>query len=387
MRLRKNKKGAGEILGLSPLLIIGILAVLYFTGVIGDYKGGGSAATTNTLATTQSNTGPTIVQLQDDGCPTTKLTSLIPNVYNKLNETADNFDVTMRMYDATSQSFVATFTDTTNPSGTNVPCGRDYEWRILSVDGAMGDNSIISGVSVDGGVATVINDNVRGSAVQFKSAGGQQTFNIDGQRAGVLEFRSNDNILNDLDFSGDDASASDFELTAANFTGPSSNTSYTSVSAGQYLDKTLEFESATNTAWVNFIDQGGYACIDRSTTTWKQPSSVTLEHNGIITTLTDVKDQGKLTSGENEVFSDFEDCYLIPAGEYTSRMSGKLRVRVQANTDPVHAASQADNINVRFYAINNYLSRDGFTLKKGAATDAIPAAATSTLQRAFWSIA
>lgn len=385
-KMRYNKKGE-----MHPGWIIGIIATLL---VVGGYitipglqigKGGSSAGTTTVVAQ-PPGTIPPVIQLAASDCPpNTLLTNIYPNVYNSLNTTSDPFDVTMRIYDATSGQWITTLTDTTNPSAYAANCGVNLEGRILTVDGAMGDNSIIHSASVDVGSVQVVNDDVRGSVMRFKTKGGSQTFTIQGERGGPLEFRSNDNILNDLDFNSNDASATDFELTGANFTSPTSNTSYTSVSSGQYLDKTVEFESATDTAWVNYFDQGGYDCLDHSTTTWKKPSSVTLEHNGAVTTLQDYKALGKLTNGEAQLFSNWEECYYIPAGEYTSRMSGKLRFRMQANTDPAIAAGDTDDVNHYFYSIGNYLSKDGFTLMKGAATDADSATSVKTRQNLFYS--
>lgn len=378
----RNKKGAG-MPGWVWIFIIG--GVLIYTGVLSiGGLGGLRTGQSSVIISPQSPTHPTEIRLVDDGCPDTDRTSLVFNVFNDLNTSADNYDVTLRLYDADTQQFITSITDTTSPSGTNVACNRKIEGRILSVDGTQNDNSNIKSVSVDAGTVTVIDNPIHGSAIQFKSAGSDQAFSIRSERAGVLQFRAYDNNLRALMYDGGDASATDFELTAANFTSTTSNTSYTSIAAGDYLDVELEFQGSTG--YTDYIDQGAYACVNRDTTKWDVPT-MTLTQAGVTTVLQDHKALGKLTPGESQLFSDWEDCFFIPKGDYSSRSSGKLRLRVQATNDPVIEAADDDNINLRIYSRGTYGSRaDSNVLKLGAANDATSAAAVYTLQRAFFSV-
>lgn len=304
--------------------------------------------------------------LNANGCPSNGLTSFILNVWNKLNTTgSENFDVTAYLFKNGAKD--ATITDTTNPSATNIECGKHYIMKVISTDGNGGDSGKFIAASGCNG-ATVDSD----GNIEFDAT--SSTCNIDayGKQHGVLEFRVKDNLNNGYMYNSTQADTTTYHLSGESFTSTTSNTTNTSVNAGKKLDLNVDFE--TTVADTDFNDFGTYVLLDAPTTTWDVASTMSLSSGDSI-----VESKGALTATESRAYSTYEQVYKFNAAVKNSVNTLHIVLSALSGVDPV---ASTDDVTIAFASIGSYLSTDGSQVKVGATKDDSGATAVYTIQTA-----
>jgi hypothetical protein len=289
-----NKLGAAK--KISPALIVfGFIAILLL-GVIAIGVFGGKQE--QTIIGEEVTTEGTTVSTQ---CPSDYGFSGTVTVQNDLNTTgAETFDTTMYFYtiDANgNEVFEKSSTDTT--SGTlTLSCGSTYVARVLSVDGAAGDSSVINSASMSGATSLgAVKDG--GWKFVVTKASGALTFKV--HQHGLIQLRAFDIENNNYLYNVTADTATEWtDDTSANFTSITANNTATAVGTSGSYNVRLEIQ--TQNADESFNDQGVYILVDASSAVWAVP---TLKVSG--STLTNIK--GSLPADEAVAYADYEYVY------------------------------------------------------------------------------
>ena len=289
-----NKLGAAKktspaliVFGFIAILLLGVIAIGVFGGKQEQTTIGEEVTTEGTTVSTQ--------------CPSDYGFSGTVTVQNDLNTTgAETFDTTMYFYtiDANgNEVFEKSSTDTT--SGTlTLSCGSTYVARVLSVDGAAGDSSVINSASMSGATSLgAVKDG--GWKFVVTKASGALTFKV--HQHGLIQLRAFDIENNNYLYNVTADTATEWtDDTSANFTSITANNTATAVGTSGSYNVRLEIQ--TQNADESFNDQGVYILVDASSAVWAVP---TLKVSG--STLTNIK--GSLPADEAVAYADYEYVY------------------------------------------------------------------------------
>lgn len=334
----KKGFGAGAI---AVVAVIAILATVFLVKpeIIKDRFSGNQSLTI-------INAGPG-QQLLANACPDTLLTALTVDVQNPLNATgSEEFDVTAYVVDGNG-AIIATITDTTNPSSTNIPCGGSYSLSIVSTDAANGDNSRIKSVTGPGQVVDGV--------LQFSTNGPTATFQLYVEQQATLEARAYSRTDAAFMYDDGDASATDYETDGVVFMSTTDNATKYDETSGVDIEYQLRaIQSDTN--WNDF---GTYILLEMPTASWEVP---TVWVDG--QKLTDIKAQ--LNEDEKKAWSSYEYVYKFDKPILDGGEGVTVRVATQLLSG-VSSVSADPEIDIS--SIGQYLSTDGSSVKRGGVKD------------------
>jgi hypothetical protein len=358
-----NKLGAAKktspmvwIFGVAALILLTIIAVGIF----------GGKQEQKTIGEETTIPGGTSVTTQ---CPSDYGFSGTVTVQNDLNLTgAETFDTTTYFYSVDANGnevFEKSATDTT--AGTlTLSCGTTYVARVLSVDGAAGDNSVIESASMSGATSLGAVSNGGWKFVVTKDAGAL-TFKV--HQHGLIQLRAFDIENNNYLYNTTATSATAYVTsTSANFTSITANSTATAVGTSGSYNVRLEIQ--TQNADESFQDQGVYILVDAATNKWSKP---TLKVDGA--TLTDMK--GTLPVDEAKAYANYEYVYKT-----TSNFINPDKISVEYLSTAVNGVDPAgsDAPVIALAPIGSYVSvSDSNLLKVGSVKDDSSQTAVYTL--------
>lgn len=257
-----------------------------------------------------------IIADQSVSCPTNFAWTGTVTVQNTANTTgAQTFDTTMNFYEISADGsedtlsfdsynkFAKQITDTTAGS-VSLDCGKRYAVKILSVNGAGGDQSRIRSIvgNPSGVKDTKVNDN---GVLTFTATGSQGSFTAGSHQKGNFETRVKD-IVNDgfVSFVGGNTTGIWNSTDGVNWTSTVQTEKGIAVGVGGEYHIILYMRS-TN-ADRNANDYGTYVLAEATTSTFNTPVA---KIDGV--TAADIKDSG-LNPDEVKAYSAYEYVYLIP---------------------------------------------------------------------------
>lgn len=271
-------------------IMMSIMAVAIIVAVMLTLK---FAYPTTGTTQTQSSLGTQAGQL-GGSCPTDGDSSVIVNVYNKLNTSGtENYDTTFYILNEDG-SIETSGTDTTSPSAVTIDCGRNYELVVVASDSDGGDNTKI----ISSNIGTVTSK----GTVKFKADQSNMNFRLMMSQHGVLQFKIYDNEDARYAYDTGDADNTAWEADGTTFTDGDNTTAF-AVGVGGYVDFTIKIQGTG----VDTDNQDQYILIavEAPVTEWDEPS---VRFNG--GKLTDIKDTG-LNSDEVKGLSSYEYVYKI----------------------------------------------------------------------------
>lgn len=235
-------------------------------------------------------------------CPSDLGFSGTVTVQNLLNvSSAETYDNTMYFYEVQDDGTVlykTSISDTTAGSVT-LTCGKTYIGKILSTDGASGDNSIVQSATMSGGKVVNIDDGY----VKFTVLSDSGELKLYTHQRGNPQVRVKDIETDAFMYENSGAIASLYNATdAANFSSSVNQTAYAVGTGGSH---NVRIEMQTQSDDLAFNDRDTLFLIDESASVWDVPV-VKLDGS----TLTNVK--SSLNTDEARAFADYEYVYLIP---------------------------------------------------------------------------
>lgn len=330
--MNKSGKGEGILYSILAVLVVGLLIALFGGGVSNKAIGGGSGKIEITGGT--------------GGCPTDLAHTGTFKIQNNLNTSGiEYFNVTGYFYDAQG-NFIksATIGDSTDVSLT---CGKDYELKIISTDGAGGDSSqfVNSGNLLD--------------SVKFTANGKEAVYTLYVAQRGVPEVRSKDLVNDEFMYDTGDADSKDYETTdGVVFTSITNNATATAVgTSGEFhVMQYLRANAVDN----KFNDRGILVLIDAPTSDWDKP---TLKVDGSV--YNDAS--ASLTESERIAYNDYEYVYLIPSEKLVLNNN---EIKLDMQIFALNGVDPATNISMDYAVRGQFASTlDASKLLVGAVKD------------------
>jgi hypothetical protein len=286
-------------------------------------------------------------------------TSFTLDVFNLLNTSgAENYDVTAVL--TSDAGSVVTFTDTTSPTAQNLNCGETYTLRVLSTDGASGDNSVVKGIRNCAGSCPY--DVVDGDVV-FVAQGASMNLKVDMEQQATLKVKMKDGLTDAWVYDSGDSSATDYETDTVTFESSTDNTTAMAIGAGEAFDWKFFLRAVqTDTNW---NDRGVIVLVDAGATVYDE-NQMTGYFNG--KEYSNAKES--LTKKEQAKFSDYEYAFIIPKEEADITGSKDVVFELSgaaiSNVDP----GSSDDVQVDIISRGTYaMTSNSDVLAEGAVKD------------------